>query len=104
MWRWNARWSSLPQKLALALLPELLDEQRIETAFAKILHLVGIGEAELISNLIGKLRAGTMVSAESVEELKYGTDFDPPNCHRMPLRETEVLKDWPLVGITTYWI
>ena len=79
--RWNitaeCQMVTLPQKSALALLPELMDESTIDAGFAKIQQLIETGEAKLVANLVGKAIEGEKVVAASVQEMKYATEFDP---------------------------
>src|SRR5687767_10483702 len=67
---------TLPQKSALALLPELMDESTIEAGFAKIQKLIETGEAKLVANLVGKALEGEKVVAGSVKEMRYATEFE----------------------------
>jgi hypothetical protein len=90
---------TLPQKLALALLPDLQDEQKIEAAFARVQELIAKGEAQLVANLIVKSLSGEPATAESVEEIRYATEFDPPNLPQGMVDHPEILEKWPHVGV-----
>ncbi len=123
--RWNAtaecQMVTLPQKTALALLPELHDEAKIEAAFAKIQESIAKSEAQLVANLIAKTTAtlqslqqpapstlapsppappqSKMAVAESVEEIRYGTSYDPPQLPQGAVDRPEILEKWPHVGV-----
>ena len=90
----------LPQKLALPLLPELLDETKIDAAFAKLQELIASGTAQLAANLVVKMRDGQRSVAESIEEMRYGTEFDPPQLPQNAPNDPAILKHWPITGIT----
>ena len=102
--RWNAtaecQMVTLPQPAALALLPELNDDARIENAFARLQAMIEKGEAQLAGNLLAKGRDGEKSYAESVEEIRYPTAFDPPKLpDKLPdEKPLEFLKAWPLVA------
>lgn len=86
----------------LALLPELLDEARIEAAGKKLETMITKGEARLTASLLVRTEDATHGVAESVKEFRYPTEFDPPALPRELPKESplEVLKSWPVVGIT----
>ncbi len=90
----------LPQKIALPMLADLLDETKIEGAFAKLQEMIANGTAQLAANLIAKAHDGQRAVAESIEEIKYGTDFDPPQLPQNAPNDPEILKHWPITGIT----
>lgn len=102
--RWNAtaecQMVTLPQQAALALLPELNDDARIESAFARLQAMIEKGEAQLAANLLAKGRDGEKCNAESIEEMRYPTSFDPPKLpDKLPNEKpVEFLKAWPLVA------
>ncbi len=104
--RWNAvtecQMVVLPQKAALALLPELQDDAKIDAAFAKLQTMIAAGEAQLAANLVAKSIAGQKSTAESVEEMKYATEYDPPIFPDKIPKENpiEFLKAWPVNGPT----
>ena len=78
------------------------DDEKIEDAWAKAQQMIARGEATLEANLDLKGEAEQKLSAESVEEVKYPTEFDPPQLPQDVPKEkiAEVLKHWPIVGIT----
>jgi hypothetical protein len=88
----------LPQKAALNLLPALMDDERIDTAFATIQKMIESGEAELAANLIARSGNDGEAVAESLEETKYGSHFDPPSVPDST--DPAVLKMWPIIGVT----
>ena len=90
----------LPQKQALTLLPDLMNAKRIEGAFAKIQQLIGSEKAQLVANLVGKLRDREKGLIETLEEVRYPVEFDPPNVPQNVPENVEALKSWPHVGVT----
>jgi len=90
----------VPQKVALPLLPDLLDESKIESVFSKLQALIGDGEAELAALLVTKAQDNDKGVAESVEEMRYGTEFDPPQLPPNTPENSAILKDWPIIGVT----
>src|SRR5687768_6261445 len=69
----------LPQKAALPLIHELNDESKIDAAFARIQEMITREEATLVANLVVKGRAGEMLRSDSIEEIRYPTDYNPPD-------------------------
>ena len=106
--RWNVtaecQMVVLSQKAALALLPDLNNEAKIDAAFAKIQAMIGKGDAQLAANLLAKSLDGNKATAESAEEMKYPTEWNPPQLPdqaQIPKEKIiEVLKAWPLTGAT----
>jgi hypothetical protein len=92
----------VPQADALAMLPELQDEARIEAAFERLRGLIGLGGADLAAELVIRGNLGVKSVAETIEEFRYGSEFEPPQLPSEVPKENaaEVLKQWPLVGIT----
>lgn len=92
----------MPQKAALSLIPVLSDEKKVEGEWAKVQEMIDRGEATLIANLLVQGEAGKNLVTESVEELRYATEYDPPKLPREMPKEnaTEFLKNWPVAAIT----
>jgi hypothetical protein len=90
----------LPQKLVLALLPDLLDETKFEATYSKLQELIAKGEAELAANLVVRAQHEETAVAESNEEFRYATEFDPPQLPGPEVKDVQLLKQWPVVGIT----
>lgn len=92
----------VPQKLALELLPDLSDDEKIDAAWERVQKLIAQGEIELLGKLLLKGDADKRMVAESIEEMRYPTQFDPPQIPSEIPKEsaTEVLKAWPVVGVT----
>ena len=93
----------LPQKAALPLLPAFGEDAKIKEAFATLQQMVGRGEAKMLGNLVVRGEAGEKLSSKSVEEVRYGTEFDPPQLPAEIPKENavEALKNWPLFPV---WI
>ena len=106
----KARWSIhaecqmlvLPQKLALPLIADLNDDAKVEAAWASAQQMIARGEATLAAHLDLKGDAGEKLLSESVEEYRYPTEFDPPQLPDGVPKDNiaEVLKNWPVVGVT----
>lgn len=62
---------------ALELIPELREERSIEAAFQKLQRMIAKEEAELLGWPIAVARNGTRSVAETAEEVRYPTDFEP---------------------------
>lgn len=90
----------LPQKLALPLIPGLLDDKGFAKAYADLQTLLEKDQAKLVADLIVKGVAGADLASESSEEIRYPTEFEPPQFPQEVTRENivEVLKSWPLIG------
>lgn len=86
----------------LALMPELLDDAKIEAASAKLDAMLGKGEAQLAASLLVRTSDGVRGVGATIEEFRYPTEFDPPQVPTELPKENplEVLKAWPVVGIT----
>ncbi|MDB6173071.1 MAG: hypothetical protein JWL59_2382 [Chthoniobacteraceae bacterium] len=63
--------TSISTKQALSLLPELLDEARIEEGFKRLQDMISKEEALLLAWPIFWSHAGTGADSKSVEEIKY---------------------------------
>jgi general secretion pathway protein D len=59
------------------------------------------GEATLVANLNLRGEAGARLVSESVQEMRYPTEYTPPQLpdHIPKEKATEFLKNWPHVGI-----
>ena len=92
----------LPQKVALAMMPDLSDDDKIEGTWTKIQQLIEHGEATLVANLSVRAEPGVRAVAESIEELRYATEYTPPQLPESVPKDVkpgEALKNWPHVGI-----
>lgn len=105
--RWNllaeCQMVVLPQKVAWAMMPDLNDDDKIETAWTKIQQMIEHGEATLAANLSTRAEPGVKAVAESIEEVRYPTEFTPPQLPESVPKDVkagEALKNWPHVGIT----
>jgi hypothetical protein len=93
---------ALPLKAALPLIPDLSDDAKIDAAFARLEQMITRGEATLFATLVARGSDGMKLVSESVEELVYATEFNPPTLPPNIPEEKglEALKAWPVVGIT----
>ena len=90
----------LPEKMAVPLLSDLLEDAKIDTVFADIEKMIADGRAQLAANLISRVSNELKTGAETGEEMRYATEFDPPQLPTNAPQDAKVLKDWPLIGIT----
>jgi len=92
----------LSQKAAWPLIPDLSDDEKIEAAWTKLQQMIERGEATLAANLMVRGEPGEKLVAESFHELRYATEFQPPELPDSTHMEKSVdhLKNWPYVGIT----
>ena len=70
---------TLPEKNALALLPELRDETTIAAGWAKLEAMIAKDEAKVFAVLIGEGKDGEKIEARQGEEVRYATEFSPPS-------------------------
>ena len=83
--RWNVRVDVqmvvLPQDRALALLPDLQsgDDAKVEAAAAKIQEMIARKEATLHGWPTVTTLSGQRAVAETIEEKRYPTEFNPPD-------------------------
>jgi hypothetical protein len=93
---------TLPQKAALKLLPDLLDEHKINTAYDRLQAMLAAGEAELVGNPVVKTQEGVKSESASADEFKYPTEWDPyemPDPQKLPKADmVAIIKNWPIVG------
>ena len=91
---------TLPQKAALALLPELTDPKRFDSAYATLQGMLADGSAKLVSTLVVKTQSGEKGEASSIQEMRYPTEFDPPQVPDGKKAIASGDKDPPTIGIT----
>ena len=63
----------------MPLLPDLGEDTKIEAAFATLQQMIAKGEATLIANLVARGVGDDKRVAESVEEVRYPTEFQGPD-------------------------
>lgn len=68
---------TLPEPLAMELIPDLLDGKKIEAANTRLQKLLTEGKAQLAGWLVLPTRSGQRAVVQSVEELRFATQFDP---------------------------
>lgn len=90
----------LPQKAALPLIPDLSDDDKIEAACGKLMLMIEHGEATLLANLSLRGESGVKLVTESVEEVRYPSEYTPPQLPQENSKEKPALKNWPAVGPT----
>ncbi|RYD83848.1 MAG: hypothetical protein EOP84_07110 [Verrucomicrobiaceae bacterium] len=92
----------VPQKLAIGLITELGDNEKMEAAWGRVQKLVDEGQIELLALLHLKGDEGGRMVAETVEKVRYPNDHIPPQLPDQGAqpKDVEILKAWPSVGIT----
>ncbi len=102
--RWNVTAEcdmiTLPQKAALALIPELQDETKIEAAFARLQAMIERKEATLVAHQVAKGRDGEKVVVETVEEFRYATAYHSPEIPPVPAEKEAAAKAPTVAGVT----
>lgn len=68
----------VPQAEALALAPELENEARIDAAWQQLQQMLQAGTATAIAHLLGRSAINQRTSIETVEEMRYASEFEPP--------------------------
>ena len=68
---------TLPELLAMELIPDLLDKNKIEAANTPLQKLLREGKAKLAGWLILTTKSGQRAVAEAIEEVRFPTQFDP---------------------------
>jgi hypothetical protein len=86
--------------VALPLIPDLLDDAKVEAAYAKVQEMIAKGEAQLVANLVGHSKDEGRILAESIEEMRYATEYNPPELPENAPDDPKVLEHWPVTGIT----
>ena len=96
----------VPATLAIQVIPELSEDATIDKAWEKLKAQIVGGEVKISAQIILKTIVGQKGVSHAGEELRYPTEFSPPDLPNNILNETsaekvqEVLKHWPLVGFT----
>src|SRR4051794_41141740 len=65
-------------KQALQLVPSLSDDATKAATWAHVLEMVAKGEVTLAGTLLARGNLGEKLTASSVEEVRYPTEFNPP--------------------------
>lgn len=65
----------VPEREALTLRPQLLDEKRVDRAFARLLELRAAGAAELVQWQMVQTQSGTRAVCENFREARYPIEF-----------------------------
>lgn len=98
----ECRMIRVPAKALLTLVPAFDDDATAAAAWEKVQGMIARGEATLMADLLAKGEAGRTISAESLEEMTYATNFAssarPPDFH-FSRRSAELLKFWPHIGL-----
>jgi hypothetical protein len=92
----------VPQKTMLSLVAEFGDDTTADAAWEKVQKMIESGEATLAGDLVAKGAAGQKLVSSTSEELRYATEFEPPQLpDKIPAENAvEFLKAWPHVGAT----
>ena len=80
--KWNVQVEmqivALPEDLAVPLVPDFLDEKKIEAAYAKLQMLIASGKAKLVGWPILTTMSGQRAVIESIEEMRFPSEFKQP--------------------------
>jgi hypothetical protein len=92
----------LPQKLALAVMPGLLDDDAFDKEWEGVKAKIQKGEIKLAADVIVAGEAGKKLQSDTGEEFRYPIEFNPPDLpHNIPEKKAEeLLKMWPAITIT----
>jgi hypothetical protein len=92
----------LPVAVALKILPDLVDDMRVDGGYTRLQEMIAAGEAELVGNLVTKAALTETGTAGAVDEVRYPTEFEPPALPNPLPKENAlpILKNWPIVGFT----
>ena len=104
---WNIRIEmqivAIPDKIAVPLVAELMDEKKIEPAYARIQELLAKGTAKLIGWPIITTRSGQKAIVEAVDEIRYASEYAPPTVSFTPsVNATETVKIEPKADVTLF--
>ena len=104
---WNVRIEmqivAIPDEIAVPLVTELMDEKKIESAYAKIQVLLAKGTAKLIGWPIVTTKPGQKAIVEAVDEIRYATEYDPPTVSFTPnVKTSEPVKIEPKADMTLF--
>jgi Flp pilus assembly secretin CpaC len=85
------------------LVAELMDEKKIEAAYARIQELLAKGTAQLLAWPIVTTHSGQRALVEAIDEIRYATEFDPPTVSFTPsFNAAETLKIEPKADVTLF--
>lgn len=105
--KWNVQVEmqivALPEDLAVPLVPEFLDEKKIDAAYAKLQTLIASGKATLVAWPILTTTSGQRAVIESIEEMRFASEFKLPGvAAAAPADEPETGKAEPKPNATTF--
>ena len=105
--QWNIRIEmqivAIPDEIAVPLVAELMDEQKIEPAYARIQELLAKGTAKLIGWPIVTTHSGERALVEAVDEIRYATEYDPPTVSFTPgVSGNDAVKISPRADVTLF--
>ena len=89
----------MPQEVAATLMPDLLDERKIEGAYAKIQELVAQKKVELIGWPTILTKSGQRAVFESIDEIRYASEYKPPQVAAQTITPDAQDKDKPAIKI-----
>jgi hypothetical protein len=92
----------LPTKLALTVIPGLLDDGSFDKAWDGVKAKIQAGEIKLAADLVVTGDSGSKLQSSSGQEFRYPVEFNPPDFpSNIPENNAaEFLKHWPAVTIT----
>lgn len=94
---------AIPEKIAIPLVMQMKDKEKIEAANAKIQQMVVKGTAKLIGWPILTTRSGQRSIYDAIKEIRYATEYHPPTVGVAPNTPTdEPVAVKPTVDVTTF--
>jgi type II secretory pathway component GspD/PulD (secretin) len=94
---------AIPEEIGVPLITELMDEQKIESAYARIQELLAKGKAQLLGWPIVTTHSGQRAVVEAIDEIRYATEFDPPTVSFTPsVNAAETIKIEPKADVTLF--
>ena len=94
---------AIPQELAPAMIGEMMDEQKIDAAYARLQDLLTKGTAKLMAWPILTCESGARASSQGLDEVPYADDYSPPTAAFAPdVTEDESAKIQRRLDLTVY--
>ena len=93
---------AVPEKIAIALVPDLKSKEKIEAANAHIQEMLAKGTAKLIGWPIMSTHNGQRAVIEAIKEIRFATEYHPPTVNVSEVSADPPAKVTPSVDVTTF--
>ena len=94
---------AIPEEIAIPLVAEMKQKDKIEAANARIQELLAKGVAKLVGWPTVTTRSGQRAVSEAINELRYATEYSPPTVGVFPnVPADTTVKIAPTVDVTTF--